>query len=224
MARWADGAPERRRGVGVMNKFSERPGCRWALLLSCALAGVAAAPARAASLQVQVNDGAGKPMTGAVVFAESPEARAAVRPEHGVNVFQRAKQFAPQVSVVTVGSAVSFPNEDTVRHHVYSFSPTKKFELKLYAGTPSAPVVFDKPGIAVLGCNIHDQMAAWIVVVETPYHARTDAAGQATLTLPAGDYKLRAWHAELPPGAPASEQPLKLAAAGGKAAVRLTAP
>ena len=63
---------------------------------------------------------------------------------------------------------MSFPNFDTVRHHVYSFSPAKTFELKLYAGVPNTPVVFDKPGIAVLGCNIHDNMAAWVVVADTP--------------------------------------------------------
>ena len=189
----------------------------------CALGLLAAAGAQAAPLQVQVLDAAGKPLAGAVVFAESPEARAQLKPTPNAAVVQRGRQFVPQVTVVTVGTPVSFPNEDSVRHHVYSFSATKKFELKLYAGTPAAPVVFDKPGVAVLGCNIHDQMAAWVLVLDTPFHNRSDAAGQAALELPAGDYKLRAWHPELPPGAAAPEQALKLPASGGKATLRLQA-
>lgn len=75
-------------------------------------------------------------------------------------VAQQGRQFVPQVSIVQAGTAVSFPNLDTVRHHVYSFSPVKTFELKLYAGTPSTPVVFERAGTAVLGCNIHDRMSA----------------------------------------------------------------
>lgn len=195
-----------------------RPACLAVALL------LAAAPVLAGTLQVQVSDAAGKPMAGAVVFAESPEARAALRPGAGVAIVQRDKQFQPQVTVVPVGTAVSFPNEDTVRHHVYSFSPTKKFEIKLYVGTPTAPVVFDKPGIAVLGCNIHDHMTAWVLVLDTPYSGRTGADGQATLAnLPAGAYTLRAWHAELPPGAPAAEQAITVAAAPQRAAMRLGA-
>jgi plastocyanin len=110
----------------------------------------------------------GKPLTDAVVMLEPAAVRLPVAPLAGVQIAQLKRQFAPQVSVVTVGTPVSFPNDDTVRHHVYSFSSVKTFELKLYAGVPNAPVVFDKPGIAVLGCNIHDQMVAWVVVVDTP--------------------------------------------------------
>ena len=99
---------------------------------------------------------------------EPASGRLPVKPLGGVQIAQAKRQFSPRVTVVTVGTPVTFPNFDTVRHHVYSFSPVKTFELKLYAGVPNAPVVFDKPGIAVLGCNIHDQMAAWVVVVDTP--------------------------------------------------------
>jgi hypothetical protein len=113
------------------------------------------------------------------------------------------------VTVVTAGTSVAFPNRDTVRHHVYSFSPIKTFELKLYAGTPANPVVFDKPGIAVLGCNIHDQMAAWIVVVETPYYGRSAQAGVVIMNnVPSGSYHLRVWHPGLAVGAPAADQAL----------------
>ena len=78
---------------------------------------------------------------------------------------QSKRQFDPRVTIITVGTAISFPNFDTVRHHVFSDSPTKKFDIELYAGTPAKPVSFDKAGTVDLGCNIHDAMAAWIVVV-----------------------------------------------------------
>lgn len=178
--------------------------------------------AAAATAQVDVQSETGKPLAGAIVFLESREARAAAKPATGAEIAQVAKQFSPQVSVVPVGTSVHFPNRDTVRHHVYSFSPAKNFELKLYTGTDANPVVFDKPGIAVLGCNIHDNMAAWVVVVETPYYARSAVSGRATLdNVPPGTYRLRVWHAGLPVGAPASDQPLVLTATGATVNVRL---
>jgi hypothetical protein len=126
------------------------------------------------------------------------------------------------VSVVTVGTEVAFPNRDSVRHHVYSFSPAKTFELKLYAGKPANPVVFDKAGIAVLGCNIHDSMVAWVVVVETPHHGVADASGSLRLdNVPPGNYRLRSWHPGLPPGAPAADEALVVAASGATVRVKL---
>lgn len=194
-----------------------------ALLLTAAML-FAAGAARAAAVQVQVQDAAGQALAGAVVFLESAAARAAVKPVRGAEVAQVDKQFSPQVSVVPVGTAVDFPNRDKVRHHVYSFSPTKIFELKLYAGTPSNPVTFDRPGVAVLGCNIHDNMAAWVLVVETPYYSRTPASGKVTLDdVPVGSYRLRVWHVDMPVGAPAHDQPITVAAAGSAVTVRLGA-
>jgi hypothetical protein len=96
---------------------------------------------------------------------------------------------------VQTGTAVSFPNFDTVRHHVYSISPIKVLDIKLYSGTPTKPEVFDKPGVAALGCNIHDRMSAHIVVVDTPIFARTDGKGQASFDLPPGEHVVKAWHA-----------------------------
>jgi diguanylate cyclase (GGDEF)-like protein len=192
--------------------------------LQAVLGAFVALPALA--LDVRVTNAAGQALPGAVVFLQSPEARAAVRPTPGVEVAQAGSRFVPEVTVVTVGSAVSFPNRDTVRHHVYSFSPAKKFEIKLYVGTPAAPVVFDQAGIAVLGCNIHDQMTAWVVVVDTPWHGMADADGRVSLShAPAGTYRLRVWHASLPVGArpgPAPgpiEPPARAGAAGRGRAV-----
>jgi len=194
-----------------------------ALLAVATLLAVAAA--NAGVVQVQVHDSVGKPLADAVVFLESREAAAAVRPAREAAIAQVDKQFSPRVTVVTVGTPVDFPNRDKVRHHVYSFSPAKTFELKLYAGTPANPVIFDRVGVAVLGCNIHDHMTAWVVVVDTPYYTRTTAGGQATLDgVPAGNYRLRAWHADLPVGTPASDQPITVTASGTAATVRLEEP
>ena len=192
-----------------------------AVLLGCAGA-LLAASAQAADVQVQVQDASGRPLADAVVFLESEQARRQVRPVAGLEMAQNHKQFVPQVLIVPVGSEVRFPNHDTVRHHVYSFSPAKKFELKLYAGTPAPPVRFEQSGVVELGCNIHDQMVGWVLVVGTPYYAQTSASGQAALsTVPAGRSRLRTWHARLPAGAPVPEQALEVSASGATALVRL---
>ena len=178
--------------------------------------------ASAGSLRVQVLDSAGKPLEGAVVSLVPDAARRAVRPLPEQEISQENKQFVPAVRVVTVGTLVRFPNRDSVRHHVYSFSPAKKFEIKLYAGTPAAPVLFDQPGVAVLGCNIHDQMVGWVVVLDTPYFAQTDAQGQALLEgMPAGAHQLRAWHARLPVDVTPPQQAIALTEGYSTATVRL---
>ena len=102
-----------------------------------------------------------------------PEGKAPPPPSRRAVLDQKNRMFVPHVLPIQTGTAVTFPNSDNVRHQVYSFSPAKKFQLPLYAGTPAAPVVFDKPGVVTVGCNIHDQMSAYIVVVDTPYFALT---------------------------------------------------
>lgn len=182
-----------------------------------------AGASRAAAVNLVVTDPAGEPLADAVVMLEAA-GHPAVKPMTGVQIAQHNLRFDPQVSVVTVGTPVSFPNQDTVRHHVYSFSAAKSFQLKLYAGVPHAPVVFDKPGIAVLGCNIHDQMVAWVVVVDTPYYARGDAAGHVRVDgVPAGTYEMRVWHRSLAENAPPMAMPLVVGAADIDQRVKLVA-
>jgi plastocyanin len=177
---------------------------------------------RAANVDVQVRDTAGKPLNDAVVFLESAAAKAAAKPVTGTEVAQAARQFVPSVTVVSTGSSLLFPNRDSVRHHVYSFSPAKTFELKLYTGTPANPVLFDKPGVVVLGCNIHDHMAAWVLVVDTPYFGKTSADGVVKLSnIPPGSYRLRAWHAGLPVGVVPQDQALVLTTFDATASVAL---
>nr|WP_315206285.1 methylamine utilization protein [uncultured Albidiferax sp.] len=182
----------------------------------------AALPVWAATVQVQVQDSTGKPLAGAVVYLESKDAAAAAKPLQGAEVSQINRQFDPEVRVVTLGTSVQFPNRDTVRHHVYSFSEAKRFERKLYIGTAAAPEVFDKPGIAVLGCNIHDNMVAWVVVVQTPYFHSSGPDGKLSLdNVPAGNYRLRTWHKRQPVGAAPLDQALTVPATGATVAVRM---
>lgn len=152
------------------------------------------AHALAENFLVTVTDSAGMPVADAIVYAE-PSTIAPIAKPTTVDIQQKDKKFTPLVSVVQVGTSVNFPNNDTVRHHVYSFSPAKSFELKLYAGKPELPVVFDKAGTVVVGCNIHDQMVAYIKVVDTPYFVKTDVSGKAKLNqLPVGKFTVKVWH------------------------------
>jgi plastocyanin len=193
--------------------------CWFVLVAGIALGG---AGARAATVGVQVADRAGKPLADAVVMLVPVSGRLPVRPMSGVEIAQSQRQFSPQVTVVTVGTSIAFPNRDTVRHQVYSFSPVKAFELKLYAGVPATPIVFDKPGIVILGCNIHDQMVAWIVVVDTPLHARSASSGKAQIdAVPAGDYELRVWHSDLAEPSAAVSMPLAVGSADSQTRISL---
>jgi plastocyanin len=163
-----------------------------------------ASAAHAASIHGVVRDPAGQPVADAVVYATPATGAVEAKPGRPVSIGQEDREFVPYVSVIQTGTAVAFPNRDPILHHVYSFSPAKPFEIKLYTGKSPREVVFDKPGLVVLGCNIHDWMVGYIMVVSTPYFARSDAAGQVRLReLPAGAYELRAWHPrQRAPGAP----------------------
>lgn len=180
----------------------------------------------AATIEVLVQDANGKSIGEAVAFLESPAARRTLSGQKAVatlEMSQKGKQFDPKILVVPVGTLVRFPNLDSVRHHVYSFSPAKTFDLKLYSGTPANPVQFDKTGIAVLGCNIHDNMVAWVVVVDTPYFAKSAKLGQLVLRdVPAGSYSLRVWHPGMPPGSNALERALTVDASDAIVTVRAT--
>ena len=184
----------------------------WLAALACA----APAGLQAAALNLSVTDAAGKPLVDAVALLEPSTGKAAVKPMADVEISQSKRQFHPRVTLITTGTRASFPNFDTVRHHVYSFSTIKTFELKLYAGVPSSPIVFDKPGVAVLGCNIHDTMAAWVVVADTPWSARSADNGRARIeAIPPGSYLLRLWH----PGLGPNVEPAPIAVTIGSADV-----
>jgi plastocyanin len=160
----------------------------------------AAGPAHAqtAEIAATVTDQQGRPVVDAVLVAVPVDGtRVRERPREG-SIDQVDKEFLPRVTVVPVGASVTFPNHDDVRHQVYSFSPAKRFELPLYAGVPAQPIVFDKPGVVVLGCNIHDWMVGYVYVSESPFFAKTGKDGKAILTeLPLRAYVVRVWHPQL---------------------------
>ncbi|MBW8329243.1 MAG: methylamine utilization protein [Thiobacillus sp.] len=150
---------------------------------------------QAATLTLQVTSASGTGIEDAVVYLMpgKPPGRPVQTPTARID--QINKEFVPLVSVVQTGTRISFPNKDNIRHHVYSFSAAKKFEIKLYADTPSKPILFDTAGYVVMGCNIHDHMIAHLLVVDTPYFAKTDANGMLRIAdVPPGDYSLIAWY------------------------------
>jgi plastocyanin len=165
------------------------------LQIALAVAG-AVTPLAAAPLNVRVVDASGRPVRDAVVTLYP--AGGAARPARAAGryaVAQQNLQFRPFVTVVPVGADVSFPNFDPTKHHVYSFSAAKKFELKLFARDQSRTVHFDKPGVVALGCNIHDQMSAFIFVTDTAWTARTNALGVASFAdAPNAPARVAVWH------------------------------
>ena len=180
------------------------------------LAALACLPARAGNLEAHVATPAGSPLEDAAVVLEPLSGAALAERAPVVSIEQRNREFSPYLTIVQTGTAVDFPNRDPFKHHVYSFSPPKIFEIKLYAGKPAKPVIFDKPGEVDLGCNVHDWMEAYVLVVDTRYFAKTAANGQALVAnVPAGRYRLQLWHPRQKAAFPSREIEI------GAAAVRL---
>ncbi len=167
---------------------------RSALAAAALLLAAISGPASAAQLTVAVTNPQGAAVRDAVVWLESAAGvpKSAPKP---AEIRQADQEFDPFVTVVGTGARVLFPNRDKVKHHVYSFSKALSFEIQLYSGTPSEPIVFDKAGVVVIGCNIHDWMLAYVVVLDSPWFAKSAADGRAQLAnLPAGRYTLHVWH------------------------------
>jgi plastocyanin len=175
-------------------------------LFSIVLAGcclLSATTAAAATLTARFVDQQGKPLANAVLTLQGPPGKAAGPLKADMD--QRDQEFVPHVLAVHSGTEVKFPNSDNIRHQVYSFSPAKRFELRLYGGTPSEPLLFDKPGVVVLGCNIHDWMLGYVYVTDEPWFGVSDKNGLLTLNqLPAGHYVATLWHPKTPDMQPAA--------------------
>ena len=171
-----------------MRRFTSRA------VIASVLTGCCAA-ASATGVAVQVQDATGKPLPDTVVYLEPEGGFGAGKAPAGAEIEQKGLKFLPLVTVIQTGARINFPNNDKVRHHIYSFSPAHKFDQKLYSGQAATPQVFDKAGTVVLGCNIHDKMLAYVKIVDTPYFAKTDGSGAVRIELPAGGkYTVRAWH------------------------------
>ena len=169
------------------------------------------AVASGATLRVVVSDARGTALPDAVVSLRLQAAATTIRagardaaptvrprlvmPTEPVVIEQLDREFVPRVTVVPVGARVSLPNKDAVPHSVYSFSLAKPFEFDVYVGASPQVLTLDKAGVIKLGCNIHDWMVGYIVVVDTPFAQRSDSVGAVTFTtVPEGDYELRIWH------------------------------
>jgi len=160
-----------------------------------------------ADVTVVVSNSSGNPVADAVIAFYDGKTPAS-NPNATGKIVQKNKMFNPKVTIVQTGTSINFPNEDSFRHHVYSFSPAKKFELKLYSGIPTDPVLFNQAGLVTLGCNIHDSMVGYIFVVDTPFFAKTDDKGRAVVKLSEGQYSYQV----LIPGVnkPVVEQKVKI--------------
>lgn len=175
---------------------------RWSRCLAAALlvAGTAAA-----DVVLRVSEPNGMPAGDVVVaLTGDPGPNAGSGPAAGnrngkpVVIDQRDKAFVPAITVIQVGTEIAFPNNDSTSHHVYSFSKPNSFELPLYKGDLHRPVKFESPGIATLGCNIHDFMVGYVVVVDTPWFGQTAADGRLDLAgVPPGQYHVIAWSPRL---------------------------
>ncbi len=183
--------------------------------VACAIVGTLLSTAAAAApVAIAVRAADGTPLAGAVVTVEMPGV-APPRAQGPYAVEQRDIQFQPHVTIVPVGATVGFPNRDKVRHHVYSFSKTRKFDLKLYGRDDTRTVTFDQAGVVALGCNIHDSMSGFVFVTATPFAALTDAAGRIRFAdVPAGAVTVRVWHPSIRAPGNTLGQPAQVAAAG----------
>ena len=158
---------------------------------------LAAAGVAAATLVIKVRTADGHALQGAVVTVRPLDGQVRHLAPLRAVVDQIDRAFSPDLLIIPVGSTVEFPNSDSVSHQIYSFSPTKRFQLPLYRGKPYPPVHFDQAGVVTLGCNIHDDMLAYLVVTDAPWYGRTDSAGVWTTELPHGHYRVALWHPRL---------------------------
>jgi|SRR6185437_8598832 len=178
-----------------------RPAAIAAAALLCVLLRVTAAAAASLAITAQLPDGA--PLADAVVTVVPVGKKLPPPTPIKAVMDQMNRMFVPEVIVIPVGSTVSFPNSDSVSHQIYSFSPAKTFQLGLYRGKSYPPQLFDKTGVVILGCNIHDWMIGYIDVTDAPFYGTTNAQGTWSVELPAGRYEITVWHPRMREQTPA---------------------
>ncbi|MEZ7279492.1 methylamine utilization protein [Pseudoalteromonas sp. 68 DY56-GL68] len=163
------------------------------LRATCGLALFTSSTLFAADISFVVRDQLGNPLSDAVIEQVAIKNNEST-PLPVAVMDQVNKQFSPTVLIVQQGQLVDFPNSDDIRHHVYSFSPAKVFDIKLYAGQPEKPEKFDTSGVVVLGCNIHDSMVGYIYVAKNHRAIKTNQQGMATLKDVIYPLSLTIWH------------------------------
>lgn len=165
------------------------------LSLFAVASAIACSTASGGTVDVVVTDANGKPAANAVVALANDTAQPASHVPPRSVIDQQHETFLPLVVLVRKGGEVVFTNNDTTMHQVYSFSAIKQFQFEIDKGQVSKPVIFDKAGVAAIGCNIHDNMVAYVFVADAPYAAITDAKGTAELRdVPDGAWHASVWH------------------------------
>ncbi|GEB70507.1 hypothetical protein PCA01_12170 [Pseudoalteromonas carrageenovora] len=152
------------------------------------------ASAQGFTANITIKNSSNEPLANAVVWLTASGSTEITAPEAPYAMSQQNREFIPRILVVPQNAKVEFPNADSIMHHVYSFSKAKTFELKLYKEQPKAPIIFDQTGVVELGCNIHDWMLGYIVVVDSTIFAITDENGHVDLNANVGEYTLSVWH------------------------------
>lgn len=178
-----------------------------------------ASPVVAGDMTISVRDAAGRPVRDAVVTIHPAGGvpRGPIRFSWPLQVAQRDIQFQPYVLIAPVGGTVAFPNFDRVRHHVYSFSRGNRFEIDLFGRDQTRTHAFAAAGVVAIGCNIHDQMLAYIRVVDTPWAEKTGASGDVVLHgVPNGGATIRVWHPQLSTRGNEQAQVVTIASAPGR--------
>ncbi|MBU2977281.1 methylamine utilization protein [Alteromonas sp. C1M14] len=146
------------------------------------------------TVSVTVLDNTGLPLPGFAVSLTPAEGAAPVTDTPHAVMDQINRQFAPHFLIVRKDTQVRFPNSDSIKHQVYSFSAAKRFALLLDKDSEADPLTFDTPGVVELGCNVHDWMLGYIYVVDTPYFSASDDKGQSEFVVPPGSYTLSIYH------------------------------
>lgn len=180
-----------------------------------------ASAAIAAPLELRVLNVDGSGAAGTVVVLRSTDTAHPLARPVDASMDQIDLQFQPHVLIVPTGSKIAFLNTDSVRHHVYSFSAPKRFERPLYRGK-SDPVIFDRAGVVTVGCNIHDNMRAYVFVVDAQYFGRADAAGiWKAADIQPGTYNVQVWHPRARDLRPVIEEKITVSAAQPRISIRI---
>ncbi len=157
------------------------------------------AQAQAAQVTVKVSADNSQPLADMVVYL-TPVAGIENLPVNQAQVVvgQQEKKFSPYVTVVQKGQQITFENADDITHHIYSVSGKNSFDFKIQAGQSLQSSPMASAEEVAMGCNIHDWMSGYLLVVDTPYFAKTDINGQAAVDINnAGEYVLSVWHPQL---------------------------